>query len=465
MSRIIVASHRLPSTASDSEVDRPVMALKAAILKSGGLWFGWSGGVNENVDQKPTVSCVEGFSLATLDLSKDEYEGYAEGFCGQALWPLLHGHLELCRLDGEAYRTYRQVNRRFASVLCSLVEPGDMLWIHDYHFIPLGDELRGLGVTAPIGFFLHTPFPQTEIIAALPWHRELLSDFCAYDVVGFQTSTCAENFRKAVAHCLGGSVQSNGRVMVDNRVVAVDAFPVGIDTRATKEMSRSASVGRLCEHLRDCMGGREWICAVDPLDYTKGIAERFRAFETLLEGTPALHDRISLVQIAAPPRESVAQYQEMECELESLSGRINGLFGTFDWTPIQYLRRALCRKELAALYRVSRVGLITPLRDGMNLVAKEYVAAQDPEDPGVLILSRFAGAAHELKQALIVNPYDTDAVARSLLRSLQMPLAERRDRWKSMMCQIEANDVHHWHRGFVERLAARDDLDTPRKVA
>lgn len=459
MSRLVIVSNRVPSRSSEANAGGLAVALKAALEESGGLWFGWSGRVNEHADPEPKIDGTNSFSLATVDLSRQEFRGYYEESANRTLWPLFHGRLDLCQFDNEAYQTYRQVNRRFAGTLCSLLQADDKVWIQDYHLIPLGQELRKLGVSAPIGFFLHIPFPQTETLAALPWHRDVLSDLCAYDLVGFQTAECVGNFQEAVVRYLGGSIRSDGRVVVEGNIVEAAAFPVGIDTRAFKKMSQSRDVQRRCEHLRNCMRGREWICGVARLDYTKGLAERFRAFEQLLEGSPALHDGVSLVQIAAPSRESVIEYQEIRNQLEVLSGRINGRFATFDWTPIRYLNKAYSQKQLTALYRVSRVGLVTPLRDGMNLVAKEYVAAQDPEDPGALVLSCFAGAAHELKDALIVNPYNTDAVARALRDALEMPLSERKARWERMIRHLEFHDIHRWRRNFVERLELVGKLD------
>jgi trehalose 6-phosphate synthase len=453
MSRLVIVSNRVPSLRSKENAGGLAVVLQAALEESGGLWFGWNGQVKVSPDPEPTLERSSLFSLATVDFSRREFKGYYEEFSNRTLWPLFHGRLDLCRPDSQAYEIYRQVNRRFARGLHTLLRPEDMIWIHDYHLIPLGRELRRLGVTAPIGFFLHIPFPQTGDLAALPPHRELLSSLGAYDLVGFQTPACVANFQGAVVRYLGGAIRQDGTVVTDGRVVNAKVFPVGIDTSAFKEMANSPDARRWRDHLQACMRGREWVCGVERLDYTKGIAERFRTFETLLESAPELHNRVSLVQIAAPSRQSVAEYQEIQSQLESMSGRINGRFGTFGWTPIRYLNRTFGQEQLAALYRVSRVGLVTPLRDGMNLVAKEYVAAQDPEDPGVLILSRFAGAAQELTDAVIVNPHDTGAVAQSLRDALEMPLAERKARWERMMRHLERHDIDRWRRSFVDHLA------------
>lgn len=453
MSRLVLVSNRIPSDSSEASAGGLAVALRSALEESGGLWFGWSGKDSEKPDPNPTVERCNRYLRATIDLSKDEFRGYYKEFSNRTLWPLMHGRLDLCQPDKEAYRTYRQVNRRFAGAVHSLLQPNDKIWVHDYHLIPFGKKLRQLGVTTPLGLFLHIPFPQTDIIRALPWHRELLSDLCAYDLVGFQTAACAENFRNAVAQFLDGGVWNDGSVRVNGHVVEADSFPISIDTRAFADMAQSPEIGRRCKKLRNCRGEQDWICGVERLDYSKGLIERFRAFETLLDRTPALHGQVSLVQIAAPSRENVVEYQEMRRQLESVSGRINGHFGTFDWTPIRYLNKSYHQEQLAALYRESRVGLVTPLTDGMNLVAKEYIAAQDPKDPGVLVLSRFAGAAQELKDALLVNPYDIESVARAIQDALEMPLAERKQRWERMIRHLEFHDVRRWRRNFLDRLA------------
>lgn len=454
MPRLVIVSNRVASQRSQEKAGGLAVALQAALGESGGLWFGWSGQIREAPNPEVALERGSLFSTATLDLSRREFNGYYEEFSNRTLWPLFHGRLDLCRPESYAYETYRQVNRRFARALHNLLQPGDLVWIQDYHLIPTGMELRRLGVTAPMGFFLHIPFPQTDDLAALPQVREILASLFAYDLVGFQTAACMENFQAAATRYLAGTVRQDGRTEADGHSVSAEVFPIGIDTAAFKAISSSPDCRRRCEHLQACMNGRKWICGAERLDYTKGIAERFRAFEKLLESAPKLHTQVSLVQIAAPSRQSVAEYKALQSQLESLSGRINGRFGTFEWSPIRYLNRTFNQQQLAALYRASQVGLVTPLRDGMNLVAKEYVAAQDPDDPGVLLLSRFAGAAQELTDAVIVNPYDAEAVARSLRDALQMPLAERKARWERMIRCLESHDIDRWRRRFVARLAA-----------
>lgn len=452
MPRLVVVSNRVPS-ATGTNAGGLAVALKAALAEAGGVWFGWSGRTVDNPDPEPKLKPGKGFTLATIDLTKSEVAGYYAEFANRCLWPLFHGRLDLCRFDHEAYDTYRRVNARFAEALSRELMPGDVIWIHDYHLIPLGAELRRLGVTAPIGFFLHIPFPQGNAFTALPWHRELLDAFGAYDLLGFQTRECQRDFGQIVER-MGGKFSDDGIAAFAGRIVKVRAFPIGIDAAAFAALAASPAVHREIEKLRASAGDRMWIAGVERLDYTKGLPERFRAFETLLEQSPELHGRVSLIQVAAPSRESVDEYRKIRASLEQLTGRINGEYATFDWTPIRCLHRSFNHIALASLFHVSRVGLVTPLRDGMNLVAKEYIAAQDPEDPGVLILSQFAGAAEELKDALIVNPYDAQSVADAMRRAIVMPRDERIERWRRMMSEIGFNDVHRWRRAFLQTLAA-----------
>lgn len=456
MSRLIVVSNRVPSLTDGNCTGGLAVALKAALEEGGGLWFGWSGELADAPASVPSVTSGDGFSLATIDLSSREFEGYYTQHANRALWPLLHGRVDLSDHDPENYAHYRKVNSRFAEALKPLVEEGDMIWVHDYHLIPLAAELRKLGVRAPVGFFLHTPFPSPETFACLPCFRDALGELAAYDVVGFQTAACLENFRDAAGKYLEAAV-SRAAITVAGRSARTGHYPISIDTAAFAEMASSRSTQRRATRLKACMQNQTWVVGVERLDYTKGLAERFKAFEALLTSDEELEGRLSLIQVAAPSRETVAEYRDMQGCLEALSGRINGRFGTFDWTPVRYMNRQYSQTQLAALYRVARIGLVTPLRDGMNLVAKEYVAAQDPADPGVLVLSCFAGAAEELTDALLVNPHDLEGMVQALGRALEMPLKERQARWQSMMQHLLRHDVHRWSRRFLQDLSAVAD--------
>jgi trehalose 6-phosphate synthase len=453
--RLIIVSNRVPEADGATSAGGLVVAVKATFQHADGLWFGWSGKFANTSSNHAEITQANGFSLATVDLTHAEMEGYYEGFANRTLWPAHHGRLDLMRINHDDYLTYRQVNARFAEALRPLLKTGDTIWVHDYHLIPLGAELRRLGVSARIGFFLHIPFPHKDIWAALPWHEELLDALCAYDLVGFQTPDCQVNFQEALQMEPQGAVGIDLPISGQNAARAPESgcFPISIDTKGFAALAASPQAQRWIKQYRTCIENRCWAIGVERLDYTKGLAERLKAYETLLYQSPELHGKLSLVQIAAPSRENVAEYQSTLATLDRLSGRINGRFGRLDWTPVHYINRSFTHTQLAALYRVCRIGLITPLRDGMNLVAKEYVAAQNPEDPGVLILSRFAGAARELPDALIVNPYDARDVAGAMQIAYKMTREERRYRWSAMMCRLEENDVHRWCRDFLSTLS------------
>jgi trehalose 6-phosphate synthase len=454
MARLVVVSNRIPYPCGTAKAGGLVTALTGALEGKGGIWFGWTGRTTDVPDRQATVIEANGYALAGIDLSASELAGYYDQLANRALWPAFHGRPDLVRLDHAAYATYRGVNRRFAEALYSLLRADDVVWVHDYHLIPLGHDLRGLGVGSPIGFFLHIPFPPAETFAALPWSRELADNLAAYDLVGFQTPACVQNFREYVNRYVAGAVTGSRWIRTDGRTVRIEAHPIGIDTRCFAELAGSPAVAARVERIRNCLGNRAGIAGVERLDYTKGIAERFHALEALFEQSPQYVNRVSLFQVAAPSRLAVPEYRTLKAELEALSGRINARFGNFDWTPIRYRNQAFTYPHVAALLRACRVGLVTPLRDGMNLVAKEYVAAQQPADPGVLVLSCFAGAAHQLTDAVIVNPHDAEAMAQALRTALEMTLPERLARWKAMMRILETNDVHCWRQDFVDALTA-----------
>ncbi len=341
-----------------------------------------------------------------------------------------------------------------AQALSPLVEKEDTIWIHDYHLIPMAAELRARGVEGPIGFFLHIPFPPPEILQAIPDHEWLIRSLFSCDVIGFQTEGDRANFVRYVTERAGGSEGAGGTVTAFGRSVTVKAYPIGIDVEDFRAMAHEKQAEELIERMHRRSFERALVIGVDRLDYTKGLPERLKAFRRLLELYPENRRQATLLQIAPPTREEVEAYTEIREELEGLTGAINGAFGNFDWTPVRYIHRAVPRDTLAALFRGSQVGLVTPLRDGMNLVAKEYVAAQDSEDPGVLVLSEFAGAAEDLLEALIVNPYDIDDMAAALQRAITMPLAERQERHGKLMERVKTHDVASWRKAFLADLAA-----------
>jgi trehalose 6-phosphate synthase len=458
MGRLVVVSNRVPALDREATAGGLAVGVAAALEETGGLWFGWSGQTAAEPSGTVQVRETGTFTLATFDLSEVDYEGFYEGLANRTLWPLFHNRLDLTTFNAEDYAAYRRVNRLFAEKLHALLAPGDIIWIHDYHLFLLGHELRKLGVTAPLGFFLHIPFPPPEVFLAVPWHQELTDGLCTFDLLGFQTRRDMRNFIRFATEEAGAELLANDHLKVREHVLRVAAYPIGIDVDDFADKVASPRHGRLVKRLAHRLGDRTWIVGVDRLDYTKGIAQRFQAFETFLERHPSHRGRVSFLQIAAPSREEVPEYIEMRSELETIAGRVNGRNTELTWIPLIYINKSFGHGRLAALYRLSRVGFVTPLRDGMNMVAKEYVAAQDPEDPGVLLLSRFSGAAEEMDGAVIVNPYDIDGMAEALRIAVEMPLAERIARWSQSMDKLRQNTIHQWGQRFVEDLRA---VETP----
>jgi len=453
LGRLVVVSNRV-SVATDKKAQAGglAVALQDALQQSGGVWFGWSGKVAPKLPTEPTIKQVKKVTYATVDLSRKHYAEYYNGFANRALWPLFHYRLDLTAFSKQAYSSYLEVNKLFVGHLLPLLKPDDLIWVHDYHLIPLGQELRQAGIERPMGFFLHTPFPAMEILTALPAHRAIVQALCAYDLVGFHTENDLRAFLDYVVHEADGGIMGNHLIHAFGRTLRVEIFPIGIDTDDFEKLGARSAKTKKAAHLNNLPSDRTWMIGVDRLDYSKGLVERLRSFERFLERYPDYHGKVTLVQIAPLSRAEVPEYMEIQRELAAEIGQLNGRFADFDWVPINYLNRSFKRDQLVEFYRGSRVGLITPLRDGMNLVAKEYVAAQDPEDPGVLVLSRFAGAARELPEALIVNPFDCDAVADAIARAMTMPLEERKERWNAMMATLRVNTLTRWRESFLEAL-------------
>ena len=454
MSRLVVVSNRVADLEKTVQSGGLAVALGDALRQSGGLWFGWDGKVVENGGDYPTKVVRKGsVTVATVPLSRSDYEEYYLGFANQVLWPACHYRLDLVSFENAYFDGYRRVNKRLAESIIALLQPDDVIWVHDYHLISLAAELRARGVTQRIGFFLHIPFPPPGILLAVPVHNWLIKSLFSFDVIGFQTNTDVVNFQRFISEHNEGQVLSDGRVMAFGRTVIARAFPIGIDVENFAELAHSPIADEIIERLNRRLLARSHIIGVDRLDYTKGLPERMKAFRRLLELFPDKRRNVTLMQIAPPTREDVAAYTDIREELEKLSGSINGEYGNFDWTPVRYIHRNIPRQTLAALFRGCQVGLVTPLRDGMNLVAKEYIAAQDEDNPGVLVLSRFAGAAEDLEEALIVNPYDIDDIAHALEQGLTMPLEERRSRHKALMARIRARDAKNWRESFLAALS------------
>jgi trehalose 6-phosphate synthase len=435
------------------------MALRDALQEKGGVWFGWSGQTAEETSVEPIITEVGAITYATLDLSQEDHDHYYNGYANRTLWPLFHYRIDLadhCRQD---YAGYRRVNESFADRLCPMIREDDDVWVHDYHLIPLGNELRSRGVKNRIGFFLHTPFPALEVYLTLPAHETLARSLCAYDLVGFQTSNDMRAFVDYVVHEGGGEMIAPNRLRAYGETVRVEVVPISVESEMLGRLASLGMQGTEARALAQSIGERTFMIGVDRLDYSKGIPERFRSHERFLERYPEHHGKVVLLQIAPPSRSEVPEYQVICDTLQGESGRINGQYADIGWSPIHFMNRGLPRDTLMSFYRMCGVGVVTPLRDGMNLVAKEYVASQNPHQPGVLVLSRFAGAARELDAALLVNPYDRDAVADALHRALIMPMGERSERWEDMMQKIRDNSIDTWRETFLAAL--REEGPTP----
>jgi trehalose 6-phosphate synthase len=464
MSRLIVVSNRISSLAPEGGASQGglAMAISAALREYSGIWFGWSGNSTPTFTGQIAMQRNTGVTVATIDLEEQDIEEYYNGYANRTLWPLFHYRIDLTQYERSFGEGYARVNRRFADTLAPLIEPGDMIWIQDYHLIPLGRELRERGIKNAIGFFLHIPWPARELILTLPRHRQLVESLFHYDVVGFHTEEWKNAFQSYVIYDADGMTLSDGRVRAFGRTTRPQAFPIGIDAKGFVALKQTPSAEESFARMKESKAERKMLLGVDRLDYSKGIDERMLAFERLLIENPELKREIFLLQISTRTREDVEAYQDMIHRLDALSGRINGANAEMDWIPIRNVHRTHSREELAGLYRAADVALVTPLRDGMNLVAKEFVAAQDEDDPGVLVLSRFAGAAAQMRDALIVNPFSQEDVADAIKRALAMPLPERRRRWRALMVGVEKDDIMAWRDSFVAALReARDEATKP----
>ncbi|HXH04125.1 MAG TPA: alpha,alpha-trehalose-phosphate synthase (UDP-forming) [Candidatus Competibacteraceae bacterium] len=452
--RLVIVSNRV-ALPDEQRPGGLALAMRAALRETGGIWFGWSGRICDDGEAKPRIKPVDNLLYATLDLGQRDFNEYYKGFANRTLWPLFHYRPSLVDYNRQIYAGYLRVNELFADHLARLLEPDDLVWVHDYHLIPLADALRRRGVGCRIGFFLHIPFPAADLFIALPKHRELFQSLSAYDLLGFQTRRDLHAFHDYVQFEVGAQIAADGTVLLaGGRELRAGVFPISIDT-AQVERDALTAVGSLqARRLQESLQGRALVIGVDRLDYSKGLTQRFTAFGQFLKQAARFRGRISFLQIAPPSRSEVPEYREMRRSLERLAGAINGAYAEADWVPIRYVNKSYPQSTLLGFYRLARVGLVTPLRDGMNLVAKEYVACQRPEDPGVLVLSRFAGAAQELDGALKVHPFDTDDMAEAIRRALEMPLEERRQRWQAMMDVLRRQDITAWRSAFLQELAA-----------
>lgn len=457
MSRLIVVSNRTPGKAPAA--GGLAVALKKTLASRDGFWFGWSGAFSETPSRDAMFESIDGIEVGSVDLTRADHQAYYAGFSNSILWPAFHLRLDLTDIQSHWYEGYRSVNRQFADALVPHLQPDDVIWVHDYHLIPLATELRRRNIRNRIGFYLHIPFPTPDALNAIPHHEDLLKDIVAYDLVGFQAHRDLAAFNEFIAHeQMYGDAGGRG-IEVDVSSTKLEVFPIGSDPDAFARLSISPNARKMTKRVAQAMNNRAVILGVDRLDYSKGLPQRVNAYEKLLENNAKLRRMVHMIQIAPPSRDTIKEYQVISDELDSAVGRVTGRFAEPDWLPITYVKRAYAQASLAGLYRLARVGLVTPLRDGMNLVAHEYVGSQDPEDPGVLVLSRFAGAAEIFHDALIINPFDTDETAEAMRQALVMPLEERKARWQSLMDAAREHNVDNWAESFLEALGQDNRFD------
>ncbi len=456
---MVVVSNRTPSLSTSSSVEERrnlpvgglVSCLRPYLENVGGIWMGWDGKSEGQEDtSSEAITEVAGICLASVSLSRDEVEGFYNTFSNRILWPILHGFPDKAMLHHDSYRVYRSVNRKYAAFLMEVLRPGDMVWVHDYHLIPLGHELRQLGWTGKIGFFLHIPFPPSEVFGILPWARELLTWLFDYDLVGLQTQQYVHNLQETLRDVLGAKL-SGDAVRHQGRTLKVGSFPVGADVQAFREMATSQEQTSISQFLEGFPRDSQFLLGVDRLDYTKGLFQRMQAIERLFEDHPELVGHVTLIQISAPSRVNIPEYAQERERVDSLIAKINGKFGEAQWMPILPLHRPYSQQDLAHLYREAHVCLVTPLRDGMNLVAKEFVASQT-SDPGVLVLSRFCGAAESMQDAHLINPYDFQGTASAIYDALTISKCERQRRWEALSGHVSSHTAQDWCYSFIEAL-------------
>ncbi|MGZ5904654.1 MAG: alpha,alpha-trehalose-phosphate synthase (UDP-forming) [Reyranella sp.] len=451
MARLVIVSNRVPIPKARITAAGGLAVALRDLLTPGAMWFGWSGRLASAPAIQQALVEARGVTYATVDLTAEAHRGFYVGFANGALWPLLHFRLGLMHFRREDYAGYLAVNETFAAALSQVVQPDDTVWAHDYHLMPFGRMLRQHGFKGPLGFFLHVPFVPPSMLEAMPVARELVADLCAYDLVGFQTEEHARDFRDCAQRMLGATIDGEW-VRLNGRRMRVFADPIGIDAQGFAHEAERAANDKLVQRVAGSLVGRQLAIGVDRMDYSKGLPQRFEAYGRLLERHPEHRRKIHFLQICPRSREEVDEYRKLRAELDRLTGRINGRFSELDWTPLRYSTRPAPRATLAGLYRIGAIGVVTPLRDGMNLVAKEFVAAQPDDDPGVLVLSQFAGAAHELTEALIVNPFDPDAIAEAMHVGLSMSLDERKERQAALKAKVFRTTAEAFCRRFITAL-------------
>lgn len=434
-----------------------VTALVPVLRDRGGLWIGWPGVTEESADGLEAAveraGLESGYRLHSVMLTAEEESGFYLGFSNEVAWPIFHDLHTLCNFDPEYWRTYQKVNRKFAEVAAHHARPDDYIWVHDYHLMLMAAELHRKGVKSRIGFFLHIPFPPQDIFLLLPWRLEILEGLLRYDFIGFQTQRDSRNFLRCVEGVVpDAEIEEKGRiasVRLGDRTVRVGYFPISIDFEDFASAASSSEVADLAWYIHEQLPDRKLVLGIDRLDYTKGIPYRLAAFREALVRYPELQERLSLVQVVVPSREDIPEYAQLREEIEGLVGRINGELTRSGWVPVHYIYRSLDRNELLAYYRTAEMALVTPIKDGMNLVSKEYCAC-NVEENGVLILSEFAGSADQLQGgAILVNPFDIEGMAQAIYAGFKMEPQERKKRMSHLRETIRSQDIFWWVDSFL----------------
>lgn len=440
MSRLIIVSNRVsyPSKRQNSTAGGLSVTLKRTLQKTGGIWFGWSGVCSEHNNNQIQNIVKDNINYLVTDLSKQDLQHYYYGFSNSVLWPLCHYRSDLINYKKQDYLGYKKVNKLFAEHLQNYIKPSDTLWIHDYHLIPIAKELRKLGFKNAIGFFLHVPFPCYDLLRTAPPYKELLDDLCVYDLLGFQTKLDESNFLNSLK----------------NKKPKTGVFPATIDSKIFEKFSKSLLPKASWKALANKLKTQILTIGVDRLDYAKGITNRLCIYENFLTNNKSYIEKIKFLQITPKSRSDILEYKAIQQEIALQIGKINGKFSTLTWAPLTYINKNIEQSTLSLLYKNAKIAMVTPIRDGMNLVAKEYIASQNPSDPGVLILSQFTGAAENLTNALLINPYDIEESSKALEQAIAMPLDERIARWQPMKNYIDQNNTEEWCNSFLNRLHA-----------
>ncbi|WP_338220735.1 bifunctional alpha,alpha-trehalose-phosphate synthase (UDP-forming)/trehalose-phosphatase [Algoriphagus sp. oki45] len=423
-----------------------------SIYKSGeNIWIGWPGNTIEDPEQRAEIILeLHELKMAPVFLSKEDVTKFYEGFSNETLWPAFHYFTQYIEYNPEHWESYREVNRKFCDAIQKKADPDDTIWVHDYQLLLLPQMLREALPNATIAFFQHIPFPSYEIMRMIPWRKELLEGVCGADLIGFHTYDDMRHFLSAVGRITGLSSES-GYIQAENRIINVDSFPMGIDYGKFVKQAKSKKTQNIVKNFRNQVGDQKLILTIDRLDYSKGIPQRIHAFHDLLKDHKELHGKVSMIMIVVPSRDKVKSYKELREEIDLLVGRINAEYSTLNWVPVHYFYRSFPFEELSAFYSMSDIALVTPLRDGMNLVCKEYVASRT-DQTGVLILSEMAGASKELRDAILVNPNDREGVISAIYQGLTMDEAEQKTRMASMQEVLQRYDIFQWVKVFMDRL-------------